>query len=145
MPAIVVAAALTASFACPEHASAGIIAPQHLNFSSDDLAKALQDMGSGSTSSSAPGRRNSPRLPVSEGDQPANPLGLFDSSLPSGGTSTSGSPSGAGAAGAAVSTLSSCLLLQDDLPLERLAVEQGLCLPDPPGTDVLRPPRRVCG
>jgi hypothetical protein len=37
--------------------------------------------------------------------------------------------------------LSSAITLADDTSLSRLPEDHGLSLPDPPGTDLLRPPR----
>lgn len=144
LPAIVVFAVAAVWLGCAENAGAGIIAPQQMDFNADDLAQSLQDgAGAGASStSSSPNRPNSQRLPLVYNDEQIDPLSWLDSHLPSGGTtSSSTSTSAGGAVSTFVCALGSTIALGDDSPLGQLAEDHGLSLPDPPGTDLLRPPR----
>jgi hypothetical protein len=139
---LIAGAALALSFA--EKASAGIIAPQQIEFSADDLAKSLADRDSGGTSSSAAGRERSQRLPLTGYEQPVDPLSLQESHSPFGSNSSSSSSSSSGAnvsTGSLLCVLGRALSLRDDSPLGNLPDDHGLSLPDHPGTDLLRPPR----
>jgi hypothetical protein len=140
--ALFVCAAATAWLACAEVAQAGIIVQQQFDFSAEDLAKSLDE----NTASSAAGasRTTATDVPLPNGeDRNSDPLSLLDSHLPSGSSSSSTSSSSGGAVGSGlvVCFLNSVCTLRDDSPLGQLAEDHGLSLPDPPGTDLLRPPQ----
>jgi hypothetical protein len=123
--------------------SAGIIAPQQFAFSADDLASSLNAGAGAGAASTSPSRGDSQGRPLTNGDQPTDPLSWVDSHLPVGSTSSSTSTSSSGGVGSGpvVCVLQSRITLRDDSPLGQLAEDHGLSLPDPPGTDLLRPPR----
>lgn len=142
LPAIL-AVALVMLFVSVNAAQAGILLPQPIGFDAKDLDQSLSDNhASGSSSSSTP--QESQQWPPSDNDQQPSPLGLLNAPLPAGHSSSNTSTSSSG--GAAGSGMALCLLngtisVTDDLALGRLAEDHGLSLPDPPGTDLLRPPR----
>jgi len=129
---------------------AGILMPEQVTFDENDLAASLATRDSASStaststsSASAPVRRIQ-RDWWSEEDRGGNvPFELSKSKLPTGTTSssTSSSPVAGATSSTVVCLLSAPLNLQDDAPLGQLAEDHGLSLPDPPGTDLLRPPR----
>ena len=123
-------------------AHAGIQLPQQVGFDAKDLEQSLDDeAGAGSSSSS---QRNSDSWPPTNNDDQPNPLGLLNSPLPTSNSSSSSSSSSAGGAtgsGVVLCLFNGTIALTDDACLGRLAEDHGLSLPDPPGTDLLRPPR----
>jgi hypothetical protein len=144
LPAVVALAASAVWLGCAGNAGAGIIAPQQIDFNADDLAQSATD-GSGagaSTSYSSTNGGNPQRLPWQDNGEQLDPLSLLDSHLPAGSTSSSSSTSSvSGVVVSVVCSLNSTITLRDDSPLGRLAEERDFFLPDPPGTDLLRPPR----
>jgi hypothetical protein len=145
-PALALAAICVLASVCASTASAGILLPQQVTFDEKDLA---QDLAAGlaprssSAGTSAPARRHSPVWPEENSNEPNSPLELA-SSLPTGtssSTTSSPSPGGAVGSGVVLCVLNNTLTLQDDSPLGTLAEDHGFSLPDPPGTDLLRPPR----
>jgi hypothetical protein len=128
---------------------AGILLPQQVSFGECDLEKAVNSaaathggLASGASTSSS-NRHRSPDWPASDGDQPSSPLELAKS-LPTGSSTSSTSTSSTGGAigsGVVFCVLNGTLTLHDDSPLGLLAEDHGFSLPEPPGTDLLRPPR----
>ncbi len=130
---------------------AGILRPAQVTYGVTDLEKAL-DGGNAlaaslatrsSDSSSSSSRRTTHDWPSNDPNQPTNPLELVKSSMPTGsssGTSTS-STGGAIGSGVVICALNGTLTLRDDSPLGSLAEDHALSLPDPPGNQLLRPPR----
>jgi hypothetical protein len=118
---------------------AGILTPQQIGFDAEDLERSLSGEQSGS--SSVP--YNAPTGPAGKDqDQRPSPMELLKDSLPGGQSSSSSSSSTGGAGGTgSVFALSNTIILVDDSFLRRLPEDHGLSLPDPPGTDLLRPPR----
>lgn len=131
---------------------AGILMPEQVTFDEqdldNDLAAGLSQRSSSSaaaTSSSSTSVRRIQRDWWNQEHRDENiPFELTKSKLPTGTTSSSTSSSSS-VAGATSSTvvclLSAPLNLRDDSPLGQLAEDHGLSLPDPPGSDLLRPPR----
>lgn len=145
MTALALAALCFLGTVCASTTFAGILLPDQISFEADDIEQYLADNNSqGSTSSSSsPARHRSPAWPDENSNEPSSPLELANS-LPTGtssGTTSSPSPSGAVGSGAVLCVLNSTINLQDDSPFGTLAEDHGLSLPDPPGTDLLRPPR----
>lgn len=144
-PALALAAICVLGSVCASKTFAGILLPQQVTFDEEDLA---QDLAAGlaprssSASTSTSTRRHIPATPVEDSNEPDNPLELANS-LPTGTSSTTSSPSPGGAVGSGVvlCVLNSTLVLHDDSPLGTLAEDHGFSLPDPPGTDLLRPPQ----
>jgi hypothetical protein len=148
LPLLIIATLSMMLSTCASESQAGILLPQQVSFDSSDLERAL-DAGpstatSGATSSSSTSRRTSHEWPPSDSDQPTNPLELVKSSLPTSNSSSSTSTSSAGGAvgsGVVLCAFNNTLTLRDDSPLGQLAEDHGLALPEPPGTDLLRPPQ----
>jgi hypothetical protein len=148
LPLLTLAALCLLVSACATDCYAGILVPQQVSFDANDLEQAL-DAGASTAATTSAGatsssRRASHDWPADNSDQPTNPLELANS-LPTG-TSSSTTTSSSSAGGAIGSGLVSCVLngtltLRDDSPLGQLAEDHGFSLPDPPGTDLLRPPR----
>jgi hypothetical protein len=120
---------------------AGIQLPQQINFNAEDLEESLRAHASGLTSSSSTSRRAS-----KEDDEAADPSRLLKTAAPSGSNSTgstSSTSSGSGASSLLVvlCAFTSTTVLADDATLSELPRDHGFSLPDPPGTDLLRPPR----
>lgn len=143
-PALAFAAFCVAA-ACASDCLAGILLPQQISVDANDLERFLADGSSqSSTGTSSPARRHSANWPGDQRDEPSSPLELAQS-LPTGGssssTTSSPAPGGAVGSGVVVCLLNSTLALNDDSPLGTLAEDHGLSLPDPPGTDLLRPPQ----
>jgi hypothetical protein len=139
VPAIFAAAVLVLLIsACTSQA--GILLPQQIGFDAKDLARSLSDnQASGSTA-----QHDTSQFPRGEQDQQPGPLGLLKGSFPmSHSSSSSSSSSGGGVAGAsaALCLANSAITNEDDSSIGRLTENHGLSLPDPPGTDLLRPPR----
>jgi hypothetical protein len=129
-------------------AQAAIQLPDQIGFSTTDLERALSNnasSGAGATSGQSDSRRNR----SDDDNQERELLGLQDANLPSGGgssgSSTNSSSSGGSSANAIDLLVNSTIAIRDDSPLGRLAEYHGLSLPDPPGTDLLRPPRECAG
>ena len=123
--------------------NAGILLPQEVGFDANDLERALSEDGTAGAATSSRGRE-SQSWPPRENDKEQNPLGLLNSPLPMGNSSPSSSSSSAGGAvgsGIVLCLFNSTIAIADDAPLGRLAEDHGLSLPDPPGTNLLRPPR----
>jgi hypothetical protein len=124
---------------------AAILMPEQIGFSANDLEGSFTNddasAGAGSTSS----RNNSQPAPSNDESEQKELLGLLHANLPSGGGSSAGSSSsssgGSANSGAICWSAVNTIATRDDAPLGRLAEEHGLSLPDPPGTDLLRPPR----
>jgi hypothetical protein len=124
-------------------AQAAIQLPDQIGFSTTDLERALStsaSSGAGTSSGQSDSRQHS-----DDDNQERELLGLQDANLPSGGgssgSSTNSSSSGGFSANAIGWLVNSTIAIRDDSPLGRLAEDHGLSLPDPPGTDLLRPPR----
>lgn len=145
LPLLMLAALSVMLSASATNCQAGILMPQQVSFDANDLERAL-DAGpstasAGATSSSS--RRTSHEWPPSDSDQPSNPL-EFVKSLPTSNSSSSTSTSSAGGAvgsGVVLCAFNNTLTLRDDSPLGQLAEDHGFSLPEPPGTDLLRPPQ----
>ena len=136
---VAILAAVVVMLSSATVARAGILMPQQVGFDANDLDR---DLGAGAGSSSS--RQNSPQSPPSDNDRQSNPLDLLKSSLPTSSSSSSTSTSSAGGAvgsGVVLCVFNNTLTLRDDSPFGQLAEDHGLSLPDPPGTDLLRPPR----
>jgi hypothetical protein len=149
LPLLTLAALCVLLSSSAKHCWAGILVPPQVSFDANDLERAIEQGASeqgasrSSDGTSSSSRRVSHDWPADESDQPTSPLELANS-LPTGTTSsstTSSSPGGAIGSGAVQCVLNSTLTLQDDSPLGTLAEDHGFSLPDPPGTDLLRPPR----
>ena len=144
LPHLMIAALCVVISACASQSVAGILVPQQVSFDASDLERALAQGPSNSSagSSSVPSRRPSHEWPADENQRPTSPLELANSLPTSGGSSsTSTSPSGAVGSGVVVCVLNGTLALRDDSPLGKLAEDHGFSLPDPPGTELLRPPQ----
>ena len=142
--AVVLAAAI-ALLACASGAQAGILLPQPVGFSEGDLEKSLCAKLAGGASSTSSGDRNSQLPSQNSDDNSPNPLGLLKVHLPIGGTSSSSSSSSSSTGGVGASmvvcSLNSTITIMDNTTLSRIADDRGIALPDPPGTNLLRPPR----
>jgi hypothetical protein len=120
---------------------AGILLPQPVDFDVNDLER--QFNGDDGSAGAVPANSHSPTLPNKEnGEKPER----LKATLPTGNSSSSSSSSTSSAGGAPGSGIVLCLFnstiaIADGAPLGRLAEDRGLTLPDPPGTDLLRPPR----
>lgn len=136
-PTTVAATAIVLGLFAASVAHAGIVAPSQIGFSAEDLEQSLKPGGAGTASSSGRDSQSSPT------NQQHDPVGLFRSSLPTSNSSSSSSSSsvGVGGSGSGVYVSNTTIILQDDPPLGRLSEDRGLSLPDPPGTDLFRPPR----
>ena len=139
-PAVIaVAVAVLSSYGT---AYAGIIVPQPISFDAQDLERSLSSgTGAGVPSTSS----HAPLCPASPGHQPSDPLGLLKSTLPAENSSSSSSSTATGSsvgAGVAVCCCQAFVVVADDPSLGQLPEDHGLSLPDPPGTSLLRPPRR---
>jgi hypothetical protein len=138
VPAMIAAVLVTLLIGTsPAHA--GILAPQQIGYDIKDLERSLGSTQSGS--SSAPDSKQSSA--DSERDKKIDPLGLLTATLPGNQSSSSSSSSSSGGAGSGVVSahMSGTVFMPDDSPLGRLPEDHGLSQPDPPGTDLLRPPR----
>ena len=137
---IAILAAVVVMLCSASVASAGILMPQQVGFDEKDLDQALSAGAAGASSH----REHSRQWPPTDNDRESNPLDLLNSSLPtsssSSGTSTS-SAGGAVGSGVVLCVLNNAITTRDDSPLGQVAEDHGLSLPDPPGTDLLRPPR----
>lgn len=136
-------AALAVLLTDASFARAGILAPQQVNFGLSDLDRALADRGAaGSSSSSADSRET----PFPFGDRDSHDSDLPKLGMPVGhstSTSTSSSTGVGAGSGIVLCLFSSTITITDDATLGRLPEDHGLSLPDPPGTDLLRPPRTL--
>jgi len=156
LPSLLLAGICMLAMQAASTCQAGILMPEQVTFDEQDLAASLATRESASStdtrhptpdtcsSSSTPLRRIQPDWWNQENQDENVPFELTKSKLPTGTTSssTSSSSSVAGAAGSSVvCLLSTPLNLRDDSPRGQLAEDHGLSLPDPPGTDLLRPPR----
>jgi hypothetical protein len=140
-------ASLLLSMSSAATVHAGILQPDEIKFTAEDLERSLsihESYGAGSSS------RHSDFHPASNDERDQRELfGLKQANLPSSGSSpgssssSSSTTSGSMTAGAIASTVNYSSAIRDDSPLGRLAEGLGLTLPDPPGTDLLRPPRRI--
>jgi hypothetical protein len=143
--AVIVSAAVLVPFLMRSDSRAAILPPEQIDFSASDLERSIRDdsSGAGATSDS----RNSDPSQSDEQSQQQQLINLLQSNLPSGGSSagsssTSSSSSGGSSSANAIGwSLNSTIAIRDDAPLGRLPEDHGLSLPDPPGTDLLRPPR----
>ena len=120
---------------------AAIVGPAPVSFDQNDLDKSLNDSKAGCGSSAPDHCRH---VPADEHDRNSDGLERLKAALPLGQGSSSSSSSSAGGgatAGAMPCVFNSTVALSDDSPLGRLAEDHGFTLPDPPGTDLLRPPR----
>jgi hypothetical protein len=120
---------------------AAIVGPTPISFDQKDLDKSLNSGKAGCGSSAPQNYRNHAS---DESDQNSGGLDRLKAALPLGQSSSSSSSSTAGggiSAGAMPCVFSSTAAIVDDSPLSRLAEDHGFSLPDPPGTDLLRPPR----
>ena len=121
-------------------ARGGILLPEQVGFSAADIDRSLES--SSTAGSTSTGEHSSQNLPATDRDEKSNPLGLLKSTLPTSNSSSSSSSSAGGiGSGSVVCLLNATIALQDDASLGQLAEDHGLSLPEPPGTDLLRPPR----
>ena len=117
-----------------------IVVPDSIVLDTTDLESLFS---SNTSSSSAPENSSDP--------EPENNLQKSDpwdflKALGSGGSTTSSSPTSSGGASGAswgLCVLADTEICGDDSNCGRLAEDRSLFLPDPPGTDLLRPPRTV--
>jgi hypothetical protein len=120
-----------------------IVGPVPVSFDQKDLDKSLDDSKSG-CGSSAP--MNSRQIPSDEHGRNSDGLDRLKAALPlsQGSSSSSSSSAGGGATfGAMPCVFNSTAAISDDSPLGCLAEDHGFTLPDPPGLDLLRPPRTM--
>jgi hypothetical protein len=144
--AIVLIAALTVSVSQSRVAQAAIQLPDQISFSADELERTFLENAAGGAGSSSSRHSDSPQGPTENTNPSTERFGLLQGQVPSGGASSNGSTSstssgGSTSAGAIGNPLTRTIAVRDDEPLGLLTEEQGLWLPDPPGTDLLRPPR----
>jgi hypothetical protein len=132
--------ALGSLLTCASEGKAGIICPAPVSYDEADLDRALTGSAA-SSGTSAP--QNSDSAPLNHDEQRQSRLRPLKAIIPSQDSSSSSSSSAGGAAGsgAAAYPLSNAAVSADDSLLGRLAEQRGLMLPDPCGTDLLRPPR----
>jgi hypothetical protein len=135
LTAAVFAVFLTFSGTC----TAGILLPEEISFDTQDLERHFNgdEDGAGSVPS---------KSPVQTSNENGKTPNRLKATLPTGNSSSSSTSSTSSAGGAAGPGIVLCLFnstiaIADDSPLGRLAEDRGLSLPDPPGTDLLRPPR----
>lgn len=120
---------------------AAIVGPAPVSFDQKDLDKSFNDNKAG-CGSSVP--MNSRQVPLDEHSRNTDSLDRLKAALPLGQGSSSSSSSTAGGpmgSAAALSMICGAVPIADDAVLGRLPEDHGLSLPDPPGTDLLRPPR----
>lgn len=134
----VFAVALVGFFATA-HCEGGLLFPDELKFDHEDLERALNDKTASGTSSRVP-----VDAPCDDGTENQRPE-LINTAMPSGNSSSSSSSSSS-SGGVFGSGLAICIsviktVISDDAVLGRLTEDHGLFLPDPPGTDLLRPPQ----
>jgi hypothetical protein len=145
MPVLTFAALCVLGSACASTAFAGILLPQQISFDADDIEQILASESSQASTgaSSSSSRRHLPEWPAKDQGQPSSPLELANSLPTSTSSSTTSSPAPGGAVGSGVvlCLLNNTITVQDDSPLGMLAEDHGFSLPDPPGTDLLRPPQ----
>jgi hypothetical protein len=138
----VIAISMTALLTAAPICKAGIIAPAPPAFGQKDLDQALADQTAACDNAA---QKNSPSMPPEDRDQNRGPSDHLKTAIPvnqsssSSSSSSGGGPLGIGAAFCALGTTN---LSADDSLLGRLPEDHGLSLPNPPGTDLLRPPRR---
>jgi hypothetical protein len=145
LPAIISFAALVVLSSHARDAQAGILLPEQIDFTADDLEQSMSARATeGAGSSSSRHRDSQPLSPMNDSEHQEQ-LGLEHANLPSGtssgGSSSSSSPAGGSMSAGAIGWSATTIAIQDDSPIGRLAEDYGLSLPDPPGTDLLRPPR----
>jgi hypothetical protein len=135
--AAITIAAMVVVFAGANTSKAGILVPEQISFGDKDLERELQNNEASSTS--APHTLPSP----TEQDRHRNPFAHLNDSLPNSQSSGSSSSTGGGVTGGgvALALLSGTIAPADDPSIGRLPEDHGLSLPNPPGTDLLRPPR----
>lgn len=147
LPLVFATGCMLAMLSAASTCQAGILMPEQVTFDEQDLAASLATRDSAQSSSAAsaatPVRRIERDWWSDEERDENQPFELAKSNLPTGSTSSSTSPSPVGGATGSnvVCLLSTSLILPDDSPLGQLAEDHGLSLPDPPGTDLLRPPQ----
>lgn len=138
-PAVIALAVVVLSTAGT--ASAGIIVPQPIAFDAQDLERSM----SRDTAAKVPAAStNAPLSPARNGNQQPDPLALLKTTWPGDSSSSSNSSSTGGNGVGTGVTMCWCqvhVVLADDASLGQLPEDHGLSLPDPPGTDLLRPPR----
>ena len=141
VPALV-AAAFVVFTAGASTCSAGILLPEQVSFDANDLDESLSGRHEDGGMSSP---RDPQKWPLEDSDQQPTPKGYLTASLPTGnsssGSSSSTSSSSVPGTSVTVGLLSATIAVADDLALSQLAEDHGLSLPDPPGTDLLRPPQ----
>lgn len=136
-----IAVAIVALLSIVTTCDAGIVLPQQIGFEEKDLENALDDAKTGRASSTS---SNSQEWPTKDRGNNQNPSELLKSPIPLGNSSSSSSSSsvgGAAGSGVVLCLFSNTITIADDSSLGRLPEDHGLSLPDPPGTDLLRPPR----
>ena len=141
--AALVVASTSVLLATVRECKAGIVSPAPISFDAKDLERELS-ASNAHCGSSAP--RNSQQAPLRDDGQDPNQPDHLKPGIPLNQNSSSSSSSSAGGpAGsvAALGVLSGTIAIADDSLLGRLAEDHGLSLPDPPGTDLLRPPRNA--
>lgn len=140
--AAMVAAAAGVVLSCASLSKAAIVTPTPIGFDAKDLDRTLNDNKAGCGSSS----KNSQQFPLEDRDQNSRHSEHLKAAIPSSQNSSSSSTtSTCGPAGSGVSLcmFNSTITIADNFLLGRLPAEHGLSLPDPPGTDLLRPPREL--
>lgn len=125
---------------------AGIVLPQPVSFDTHDLQSSLSS-GTGASATSH-SRNTQQQRSANERHQPGpwpGPLVLMNTNLPMGHSSSSSSSSvagGGGDLGAATSSFRVTIGPHNGPPLRKLAEDEMLSLPDPPGNELLRPPQQ---
>jgi hypothetical protein len=138
VPAII-AVALGIGLLSATVSEAGIVLPEQFNFDASDLEQSASAGQAGTASPSASD------LPTNEDEDPKQSV-LLKVVLPSGSSSTSNSPtstSRVAGSGGMLCVVNNTITVADDSSCGRLSEDHGLSLPDPPGIDLLRPPRHV--
>jgi hypothetical protein len=137
-----VAASTIVLLAIGQECKAGIISPAPIGFDDKDLDR---ELASSKSNCGAAAPKNSEQSPLEDGDQNHNPSSdHLNTAIPlnqSSSSSSSSSTGGPAGSGAAFCTLSTTTANADDSLLGRLPEDQALSVPNPPGTDLLRPPR----
>jgi hypothetical protein len=118
--------------------AASIVVPDAAGLSSNDF-----EFLSSNQASSSPAPTSSDDSEPADNFQKSDPWDFLKALGPGGSTTSSSSTSSGGASGASwgLCVLADTEICGDDSNCGRLAEDRSLFLPDPPGTDLLRPPR----
>lgn len=147
--AVLWAAAIVICLECT-FSHGAIYEPPQVGFSVDDLERELstdavvysRQLSSDSMSS----RFGSAEFPSDESEMPDNPLEFVKSWLPTGNSSsgTSNSTTGGGVlSNGVMCALNTTTTILENVLVGQLTEHQPVSLPDPPGTNLIRPPRTV--